>query len=229
MDIGELKAWENNPRKNDKAVEGVARSIQKFGFGAPILARKSNMEVIAGHTRLKAAAKLGLHKVPVRILDLDADQAHMLALADNRLGENAEWDDELLTAVLADLKQKGEDLDLSGFELEELDRMLGDELGADRSDDFAPIDKASELQKKWGTEPGQLWHIGKHRILCGDSTKPEDVARLFCDGPKAKAMWTDPPYGVSYVGKTKAALTIQNDSLDEGGLLSFLTDCFTCV
>lgn len=124
MDIAQLKAWENNPRKNDAAVDGVAKSIQKFGFGAPILARKHNLEVIAGHTRLKAAAKLGLHKVPVRILDLDADQAHLLALADNRLGENAEWDDELLSAILGDLKQKGEDLELSGFDEKELDKLL---------------------------------------------------------------------------------------------------------
>lgn len=228
MDIAQLKAWENNPRKNDAAVDGVAKSIQKFGFGAPILARKHNLEVIAGHTRLKAAAKLGLHKVPVRILDLDADQAHLLALADNRLGENAEWDDELLSAILGDLKQKGEDLELSGFDSDELDKLLGDDV-PDGDDDVAPVDQAAELQKKWGTELGQLWQIGPHRLLCGDSTKPEDVARLFGEGPKAKAMWTDPPYGVSYVGKTKAALTIQNDSLDEGDLLSFLTDCFTAA
>lgn len=131
MDIAQLKAWENNPRKNDAAVDGVAKSIQKFGFGAPILARKHNLEVIAGHTRLKAAAKLGLHKVPVRILDLDADQAHLLALADNRLGENAEWDDEMLGAVIADLKAQGADLDLSGFDEAELDALMGDELPAE--------------------------------------------------------------------------------------------------
>lgn len=168
MNIGDLKAWENNPRKNDKAVEGVARSIQKFGFGAPILARKSNMEVIAGHTRLKAAAKLGLHKVPVRILDLDADQAHMLALADNRLGENAEWDDELLTAVLADLKQKGEDLDISGFESEELDRLLGDELPEEASGNaslsdrfgFAPFSVLDARRGEWRKRKGEWEAMG---------------------------------------------------------------------
>lgn len=196
LDISQLKEWDNNPRKNDPAVAGVAKSIQKFGFGAPILARKHNMEVIAGHTRLKAAKKLGLHKVPVRILDLNAEEAHMLALADNRLGENAEWDEPMLAAVLADLQQKDQDLDLSGFDSKELDALLDDEIPV--TEDVAPVDQALELQKKWGTEIGQLWQVGKHRILCGDSTKPEDVARLFEGQPKAKMMATDPPYGIDY-------------------------------
>lgn len=197
VDIGELKAWENNPRKNDQAVDGIVKSIKAFGFGAPILARSSNREVIAGHTRLKAAAKLGLHRVPVRYLDLDAEQAHLLALADNRLGENAEWDDELLSAILGDLKQKGEDLDLSGFDSDELDKLLGDDV-PDGDDDVAPVDQAAELQKKWGTELGQLWQIGPHRLLCGDSTNPEDVARLM-GGKRAKLALHDPPYGIKVV------------------------------
>jgi len=134
VDIGELKAWENNPRKNDQAVDGIVKSIKAFGFGAPILARASNREVIAGHTRLKAAAMLGLHRVPVRYLDLDAEQSHMLALADNRLGENAEWDDELLTAVVADLKAQGAELDLTGFDEKELEKLMSDDLPAEKED-----------------------------------------------------------------------------------------------
>ena len=101
VDIGELKAWENNPRKNDGApVRKVAESIKRFGFASPIIARKSNGEIIAGHTRFMAAQELGLTKVPVRYLDLDPADAHLLAIADNRVAEEADWDDEKLSAIL---------------------------------------------------------------------------------------------------------------------------------
>lgn len=98
--VAKLKAWVNNPRKNDHVVERVAESIRSFGFASPILARRENGEIIAGHTRLKAAILLGIKEVPVRYLDLDEKQAHMLALADNKLGELAEWDEQLLGSLL---------------------------------------------------------------------------------------------------------------------------------
>ena len=99
MPIGDLVPWEKNPRRNDDAVGKVAESIQRFGFSAPIVARQADRKVIAGHTRLRAAHKLGLHEVPVRLLDLSEADAQLLALADNRLGEIAEWDDEALARV----------------------------------------------------------------------------------------------------------------------------------
>src|SRR5437868_2559191 len=107
LSVTELVPWEKNPRKNDAAVAKVAESIQRFGFGAPLLARAEDKQVIAGHTRLLAAKKLGLTHVPVRLLDLDPADAKLLALADNRLGELAEWDDEALARVLADLRAGG--------------------------------------------------------------------------------------------------------------------------
>ena len=110
-----LRPWENNPRRNDDAVAAVAASIERFGFGAPIVARRANGEIIAGHTRWKAARKLGLDRVPVRYLDLDPADAHLLALADNRLSEEASWDDEMLAAVLADLRAQQADLVATGF------------------------------------------------------------------------------------------------------------------
>lgn len=193
--IEKLKAWENNPRKNDHAVDGIAKSIESFGFGAPIIARKSNNEVIAGHTRLKAAAKLKMATVPVRFLDIDAEQAHLLALADNRLGENAEWDDEMLGAVIADLKAQGADLDLSGFDETELDGLLDSSIDVetDERDADAQHDRADELQKKWGTERGQVWKIGAHRLMCGDCRVSEDVAKLM-GATKAAIAFTSPPY-----------------------------------
>lgn len=124
--LAALKPWAKNPRKNDPAVDKVADSIKRFGFGAPILARKADGEIIAGHTRLKAAMKLRLERVPVRYLDLDPADAHLLALADNRLGEIAEWDDDGLRAILAELQAEDADLAATGFDDDELAALLAD-------------------------------------------------------------------------------------------------------
>jgi site-specific DNA-methyltransferase (adenine-specific) len=122
VNVDKLLPWVKNPRKNDMAVAGVAKSIELFGFGAPVLARRANGEIIAGHTRIKAAAQLGMATVPVRYLDLDEKQAHKLALADNRLGEVATWDDELLAEVLSEFD--GDDLSSLGFGDAELEVLL---------------------------------------------------------------------------------------------------------
>ena len=122
--IGDLVPWEQNPRQNDASVPDVAKSIQRFGFGAPILARASDSVVIAGHTRLKAAQKLGLDKVPVRFLDLDPAEARALALADNKLGEIATWDEEQLGEILRDLERESVDFDGLGWTDEELSLIL---------------------------------------------------------------------------------------------------------
>lgn len=225
VNIDKLKAWENNPRKNDHAVDRVAASIDAFGFGAPVLARKANNEVIAGHTRIKAALKLGMTRVPVRFLDLSARDAHVLAVADNKLSELADWDTPVLEAVLADLKAHDAELSLTGFDDAELAELLSSD--APGVDDVAPIDEADELRKKWHTERGQLWTIGPHRLLCGDCTIDADVARLM-NGEKAVLMNTDPPYGVDYA-VIKAGMPgftacrtmgdIENDGLTDGAAL----------
>lgn len=135
--VEELKPWVDNPRKNDKAVAQLARSIKRFGFGAPVLARRANGEVIAGHTRLKAAIRLGLKMVPVRYLDLDPADAHLLALADNKVGELADWDDDKLGAILSQLQAEDADLvDGTGFSDKELAKLLGDELDGAVDDDL---------------------------------------------------------------------------------------------
>ena len=147
VEVDKLLPWVKNPRKNDMAVAGVAKSIEAFGFGAPVLARKANGEIIAGHTRIKAAAKLGITSVPVRYLDLDEKQAHKLALTDNRLGEVAAWDDEMLAEVLREFE--GDDLSVLGFGDAELEVLLPKEDGpplgggGEGSDDF--IDPGVEL------------------------------------------------------------------------------------
>lgn len=128
-----LKPWAQNPRRNDTAVPAVVASIQRFGFGAPILARRADGEVIAGHTRLKAAEALGLERVPVRYLDLDPVDAHLLALADNKLSEKADWDNGKVAEVLSGYGL--DDAELAGWDQAELDK-LGGALGAD--DEPAP-------------------------------------------------------------------------------------------
>jgi len=118
--LAQLKPWEHNPRQNRKAIEQVAQSIKRFGFASPIIARKANGEIIAGHTRYEAAKKLGLKTVPVRFLDLDPTDAHLLALADNKLGEIAEWDEAILAGVLKEMKSQLPDTGFTESEYEAL-------------------------------------------------------------------------------------------------------------
>jgi len=125
--VSRLRGWEKNPRKNAKAVDKVVESIRRFGWGAPILAREADGEVIAGHTRLLAAKKLGLEKVPVRFLDLDPADAHLLALADNKLSEIAEWDAEAVSSILSAYGK--EDVELAGWDSVELDKLAAEIVG----------------------------------------------------------------------------------------------------
>lgn len=127
VDIKSLKPWDRNPRKNQAAVAPVAASMKRFGFGAPILARRADGEIIAGHTRILAAESLGLTRVPVRYLDLDPADAHLLALADNKLNEKAEWDDAEVGRILSEYGL--EDAALAGWDSAELDKMAADLAG----------------------------------------------------------------------------------------------------
>jgi len=186
-----LHAWAQNPRKNDgEPVKKVMESIKRFGFASPIIAR-TNGEVIAGHTRLKAAEALGLDRVPVRYMDLDPAEAHLLALADNKLNEEAEWDASMLATVLSDFSF--DDTALAGWDSDDLDK-LADELGANEPKEVTE-DEVPEPPVKPVTKSGDLWLLGEHRLLCGDSTKAEDVERLMA-GAKAELCFTSPPYAL---------------------------------
>jgi DNA modification methylase len=199
--IGDLLPWDKNPRKNDPAVEKIAESIRRFGFGAPILAR-ANGDVIAGHTRLKAASKLGLDRVPVRYLDLDPADARLLALADNKLGEIAEWDEALLAELLKDIDPA--DAALAGFGVKEIADLLA-EIDQPQECHTDP-DEVPEAPDEPVATPGDLWLLGRHRLLCGDATNPADVERLMA-GTRANLVFTDPPYGMSYGGGRAAGST----------------------
>ena len=232
--IEDLNPWKDNPRINQSAIDEVAKSIKRFGFASPIIARSEDLMIIAGHTRFEAAKKLGLQKVPVRLMNLDIGEAQLLALADNKIGEIADWDEEKLKAILSDLKD--EDLAGLGWSDEELADLIDYE---PQSELYGDPDEVPEVQEDAITQEGDLWILGNHRLLCGDSTKEENVAVLM-NGEKADMVFTDPPYGIDYNderwngiqkkhtgGKSKKFGKIIGDSEDfnPSFLLSYFSYC----
>ena len=210
--VDELIPYINNPRKNDQAVDAVASSINNFGFKVPIVIDKYG-EIVTGHTRLKAAKKLGLKEVPVIIADdLTENQVRAFRLADNKVAELAEWDEEILQAEL-DLT----DFDMDQFGFEEMQEIVSDEAFDDEFEEDLPDEPE--------TQPGDIYKMGDHILMCGDSTKSEDVQTLM-GGQMADLVVTDPPYNVNYEGGTKDALKIQNDNMDDASFLAFLIDAF---
>jgi DNA modification methylase len=202
LKTSDLIPYARNAKKHDASqVAKLAGSIREFGFTNPVLIDKDN-GIIAGHGRVLAAQSLALETVPcIRLGHLTDTQRRAYILADNRLAEiGGGWDEEMLKLELADLAALDVDVAEIGFGAEDLAELEMEE-EAEKSDaDAEPqIDKAEELRAKWGVEPGQLWELGDHRLLCGDSTIPEHVAKLM-GGEKAEMMFTDPPYGVSYEG-----------------------------
>jgi DNA modification methylase len=220
-EIGTIRPYENNPRLNDGAVEAVARSLEEFGFRQPIVIDDDGV-IIAGHTRYKAAEKLGLQNVPVHVAtDLSPEQVRAYRLADNRTGEIATWDLDILPIELAALQDLGYDLDILAFDKEELAKLLEGDVQQGLTDP----DEIPDSPEEPITQSGDLWILGEHRLLCGDSTNAEDVARLL-GGELADMLLSDPPYGVSYVGKTEDALTVKNDDLDETQLAALIEGAF---
>lgn len=182
----DLTPYENNPRNNDAAVKAVAESIRQFGFKVPIVVDKNNV-IVAGHTRLRAAQLLGLDSVPViRATDLTDDQVRAFRLADNKTAELAEWDDEKLDLELALLS----DFDMSAFGFEELE----DTADVDEMDDD-PDAMAKQIEEPT-TQLGDVWQLGQHRLVCGDSTAAKTL-KVLMDGEQADLLLTDPPYNVA--------------------------------
>ncbi len=188
-----VRPYANNPRQNDDAVEAVAESIRRFGFRQPIVVDADGV-IVAGHTRFRAAQRLGLATVPVHVAtDLTPDEVRAYRLADNKTAELASWDDAMLSIELDALRGAGIDWTLLGFDEEELAKLLAPAGTEGLTDPDAVPEKPADPI----TKPGDLWLLGKHRLLCGDSTSATDVARLL-DGTVPALMVTDPPYGVEY-------------------------------
>jgi DNA modification methylase len=191
--LAAVRPYANNPRQNDDAVEAVAESIRRFGFRQPIVVDADGV-IVAGHTRFRAAQRLGLATVPVHVAtDLTPDEVRAYRLADNKTAELASWDDAMLSIELDALRGAGIDWTLLGFDEEELAKLLAPAGTEGLTDPDAVPEKPADPI----TKPGDLWLLGKHRLLCGDSTSGPDVARLL-DGAVPSLMVTDPPYGVEY-------------------------------
>ena len=188
IDIKKIIPYEKNPRKNDKAAKIVAKSIKEFGFRVPIILDKDNV-IIAGHTRLKAAEKLGITEIPcLRANNLTPEQVKAFRIMDNKSSEFAEWDLDLLKIEFENLDEMEYDLEFTGFDLKEIGDIWKEK--QPKEDDF-------EIPKepKYQIEQGEIWQLGEHRLMCGDSTKKEHVDALM-DGNKADMVFTDPPYGM---------------------------------
>ena len=211
--VDDLIPYENNPRHNDNAVEIVAQSIKDFGFKVPIVV-DHNLIVVTGHTRLKAAQRLGMETVPcIMADDLTPEQIKAFRLADNKTSEYATWDFEKLEQELRDLDAM--DFDMSVFDF----RLEPKGLEGDDFDLEAALDEIDEPY----TKPGQIYRLGRHTLMCGDSTSKRDMDRLM-GGIMAKLVVTDPPYNVDYTGGT--GMKILNDAMPDQKFREFLKDAF---
>ena len=206
-DITRIKPYPGNPRVNDDAVEAVARSLQEFGWRQPIVVDGEGV-IVVGHTRWKAAQKLRLEKVPVHVAtELTPAQCKAYRIADNQTASIAEWDYQLLPIELADLQGMDFDLNLLGFEPDDLAKLLD----GDVNDGLVDPDEIPDPPDEAITQPGDLWILGNHRLLCGDSSKPADVDRLL-DGAPIHLVNTDPPYNVRVETRSNNAIASGNSS-----------------
>lgn len=241
----ELKAYGRNARTHEpEQVAQIVKSIERLGFANPVLVDEKN-EIIAGHGRTLAALELGLESVPVVVLrGLTATEKKALRLADNQIALTSGWDVDLLASEIAAIHSEDEDfgLDTLGFSDEEIDGYLAHAESLISSESFAGGGEAGEHDGFQGgevidveppeppknptTRPGDVWLLGEHRLLCGDSTKADGIAKLMA-GEKVDLYLTDPPYNVAYVGGTDEKLTIQNDSMSDSDFRQFLVNAFT--
>lgn len=201
VSIENIKPYDKNPRNNDDAVGAVAASLREFGFRQPIVVDE-RLVIICGHTRYKAALKLGLAKVPVHIAkDLSPEQVKAYRIADNKTAELAEWNMDLLPIEIADLQAADFDLSLLGFDQEELAKLLD----GDAADGLTDPDSVPAMPDEAVTRPGDLIILGSHRLLCGDSGSPQDLDRLL-GGARIHMVNTDPPYNVKVEPRSNNAI-----------------------
>lgn len=224
INVEKLKPAEYNPRKDlkpeDEEYQKIKKSITEFGYVAPVIVN-SNMTVIGGHQRLKILKELGYTDVECVIVDLDPNKEKALNIALNKI--SGDWDDNKLEELLAELKQTDIDMDITGFSFDEVDEILKDITGS-KEDDFDIQQALDEIDEPI-TKTGDIWILGKHRLMCGDSTQKEQVLRLM-NNQEADMILTDPPYNVDYEGKTADALKIENDNMNETEFYNFLLDSF---
>lgn len=220
--VDRLIEYARNPRKNDHVVDRIAAAIKEFGFRVPVVAKSDGL-VVDGHLRLKAAKKLGLTQIPVMLADDMTDtQVKAFRISVNRMSEFAEWDNEMLALELGELQNLDFDMDLVGFSADEIDALTPVIVEGLTDQDAVP-----DTPEQPVTVMGDVWVMGKHRLMCGDSTSIENIEKL-CAG--SVDMWlTDPPYNVAYEGKTKNKLKIQNDSQEDSHFRQLLRDAYVAA
>ncbi|MFR6399910.1 ParB N-terminal domain-containing protein [Ruminococcus sp.] len=209
VDINKLVPYANNARTHNKEqILKLRSSLREFGFVNPVIIDRE-YNVLAGHGRIEAAKEEGIAEVPCVFADhLTEAQKKAYILADNRMALDAGWDEELLSVEMQELQELGFDLSMTGFDEKELTDLLGvDADGEAKEDDF---DLSAALEKAAFVQRGDIWTVGRHKLMCGDATSVEDVSALMGD-TKANLILTDPPYGVSF--KSASGLTIENDSM----------------
>lgn len=225
VDINKLVPYANNARTHNKEqILKLRSSLREFGFVNPVIIDKE-YNVLAGHGRIEAAKAENISEIPCVFVDhMTEAQKKAYILADNRMALDAGWDDELLAVEMEELQNLGFDLGLTGFDESEIadlfDTNSGDEV---KDDDF---DLTTALEKAAFVQRGDIWTVGKHKLMCGDATSAEDVSALMGD-TKANLILTDPPYGVSF--KSSSGLTIQNDSMKNEEFYNFLLASFKCM
>ena len=221
--VKDLLPADYNPRKDlqpgDPEYEKLKRSIEQFGYVEPVIWNKQTGRVVGGHQRLKVLIDSGITEVDVVVVDMNTEKEKALNIALNKI--SGEWDTDKLALVIADLQGADFDVSLTGFDPEELDDLFRDDVkGGVKEDDF---DVEAELQKPVFSKAGDLWMLGEHRLLCGDSTKPETY-ELLMNGKKAQLVVTDPPYNVDYKG---TAGKIKNDKMSEDQFEQFLLAAYS--
>ena len=220
-----LIPYVNNARTHSKEqILKLRSSLREFGFINPVIIDK-DFNVIAGHGRLMAAKEEGIDEVPCVFVDhLTEAQKKAYILADNRMALDAGWDEELLAVEMAELHDLGFDLAMTGFDEKEIADLFSDGTDSEAKDD--DFDLTAALEKAAFVQRGDIWTVGRHRLMCGDATSSEDVSALM-GNVKANLILTDPPYGVSF--KSSSGLTIQNDSMKNEEFYTFLFSAFKCM
>lgn len=218
----ELLPADYNPRKDlkpgDKEYEKLKRSIEQFGYVEPVIWNQTTGRVVGGHQRLKVLIDMGMTEVDCVVVELSEEKEKALNVALNKI--SGEWDNDKLALLIADLQGADFDVSLTGFEPAELESLFREDTKNGVSDD--DFDVEAELQKPTISKSGDVWQLGNHRLICGDSTKAETYEMLMC-GKKANLVVTDPPYNVNYEG---SAGKIKNDSMDEDKFEQFLLDAY---
>ena len=225
VDINKLIPYVNNARTHSpEQITKLRSSLREFGFINPVLIDRE-FNVLAGHGRIAAAKEEGINEVPcVFVEHLSEAQKKAYILADNRMSLDAGWDDELLKVEMASLQEMGFDVGMTGFDESELADLFADDNNTSAKDD--DFDLTAALEKASFVQRGDIWTVGRHRLMCGDATSAEDVAALM-SGTKANLILTDPPYGVSF--RSSSGLTIQNDSMKNEEFYNFLLSAFQCM